>query len=120
MQRIFVILVFCLAAVFPAVAATPPVRPDSLLPDAFAGWRKSVPSHTSRNAADADKVNPELLKEFGFAAFEDASYTRPERKIEIKAIRFNDASGAYGAFTYYKAPEMQVEKIGDQAASLNE
>ena len=30
-----------------------------------------------------------------------------------------DASGAYGAFTYYKQPEMLNEKIGDQASSLN-
>jgi hypothetical protein len=39
--------------------------------------------------------------------------------MQIKAARFNDASGAFGAFTYYLQPQMQVEKIGDQAASNN-
>jgi hypothetical protein len=40
--------------------------------------------------------------------------------LTIKAIRFKDASGAYGAFTYYRVPAMPEEKIGDQGASLNE
>ena len=38
------------------------------------------------------------------------------RKLAIKAAVFNDASGAYGAFTYYKTPAMLDEKIGGQAA----
>ena len=76
-------------------------EPDSLLPDAFAGWQKSSPAHSSANPADADKVNPDLLKEFGFNDFQDATYRKGDRKIEIKAIRFADASGAYGAFTFY-------------------
>jgi hypothetical protein len=40
--------------------------------------------------------------------------------LTVKAARFLDASGAYGAFTYYKLPQMLVEKVGDQGASLNE
>ena len=39
--------------------------------------------------------------------------------MQIKAARFADAGGAYGAFTYYVHPQMRVEKIGDKAASNN-
>jgi hypothetical protein len=39
--------------------------------------------------------------------------------MQIKIARFNDASGAYGAFTYYVQPQMQKEEIGDGAASNN-
>ncbi len=47
-------------------------------------------------------------------------YTREDgRKLTVRAARFADASGAYGAFTFYKQPEMLNEKIGDQASSLN-
>ena len=42
------------------------------------------------------------------------------RKLTIKAARFADASGAYGAFTYYKMPQMLKETIDTQGASLNE
>ena len=42
------------------------------------------------------------------------------RKVALKAIRFADASGAYGAFTYYKLPQMRQESIPDLGSSLNE
>src|SRR5262249_1968299 len=42
------------------------------------------------------------------------------RKLALKVARFGDASGAYGAYTYYKTPVMKTEKIGDGAASMNE
>jgi hypothetical protein len=120
MKRLFPVLILICAALLPAVAADSKAKPESLLPDFFAGWQKSVPTRTSSNPADADKVNPALLKEYGFADFEDATYSKGDRKMQVKAIRFKDASGAYGAFTYYKTPEMQTEKIGDQAASAND
>ncbi len=118
MKRILAILLILLPALLCAAAA-PSRKPDSVLPDAFAGWQMSSPAQVSSNPADADKVNPDLLKEYGFRQFESAVYTRPDRRMQVNAIRFNDASGAYGAFTFYKTPEMQPVKIGDQAASNN-
>jgi hypothetical protein len=119
MKRIlpFLILMF---ATLPAFAADSKSKSESMLPEAFAGWQKSVPARTSSNPADADRINPALLTEYGFNDFEDAAYAKGDRKIQVKAIRFKDASGAYGAFTFYKTPEMQTEKIGDQAASSND
>src|SRR5947208_1991731 len=96
-------------------AATP------LLPKQFAGWQQSGTPHTSKDPSTADPVNATLLKEYGFTDFESASYIRDDgRKLSIKAIRFPDASGACGAFTYYHSAAMPDEKIGDQGASLNE
>lgn len=78
-------------------------------------------AETSKNPAAADATNAALLKEYGFTDFEGATYTRDDgRKLTVKAARFQDASGAYGAFTFYKIPEMLNEKIGDQGSSLNE
>jgi hypothetical protein len=91
----------------------------SILPDVFAGWQKSAGAQASTNPTTADPVYGKVLSEYGLAEFESALYTRGERKLTAKAIRFKDASGAYGAFTFYKSPEMQTEKIGDQASSAN-
>ena len=91
-----------------------------ILPKQFAGWQASS-IKTSQDSADADPVNADLLKEYGFSDFESATYARPDgRKVIVKAARFADASGAYGAFTYYKMPQMLKETVGDQGASLNE
>jgi hypothetical protein len=92
-----------------------------ILPQQFAGWTRSGSLQTSRDPAKADPVNAALLKEYGFSDFASANYIRDDgRKLSLKAARFQDASGAYGAFTYYKMPQMRAEQVGDQAASLNE
>ena len=117
MNRIAAALILVVAALLSAAAA-PTSKPRSILPESFAGWQKSGRDF-SADPADADSANPAVLKEYGFDAFEAAVYTRPDRKMEVKAIRFRDATGAYGAFTFYKTPEMQTEKIGDQASSAN-
>ena len=93
----------------------------AFLPSEFGGWQLSGAVRTSKDADSADPANPIVLKEYGFTDFESANYIRDDgRKLALKVARFEDASGAYGAFTYYKMPQMLVEKIGDQAASLNE
>jgi hypothetical protein len=93
----------------------------SILPKEFGGWQISGPSRTSNDPAVADPVNAAVLKEYGFTSFESATYTRDDgRKLSLKAARFADASGAYGAYTFYKTPVMVTEKIGDGAASMNE
>jgi len=95
--------------------------PTPILPQQFAGWQISGPPRTSTDPAVADPVNADVLKEYGFSDFESATYSRDDgRKLTVKAARFADASGAYGAFTFYKTPEMLIEKIGDQGGSLNE
>jgi hypothetical protein len=97
-----------------------PAKPG-LLPAQFGGWQISGAPQISKDPAAADPVNATVLKEYGFTDFESANYTGDDgRKLAVKAARFVDASGAYGAFTYYKMPQMLVEKIGGQGASLNE
>ena len=99
-------------------AATPP---PSILPAEFGGWHIAGSPQTSKDPAVADSANAALLKEYGLTDFESGTYTRDDgRKLALKAIRFTDASGAYGAFTYYKMPQMRTESIPDLGSSLNE
>ena len=116
------VLILLLAGLGAAFAAEPPAAtPASILPPQFAGWHISGSTHASKDPAVADSVNAALLKEYGLTDFESGTYTREDgRKIALKAIRFADASGAYGAFTYYKMPQMLKESVPDQGASLNE
>jgi hypothetical protein len=93
----------------------------AVLPKQFGGWQITGSVRTSADPVTADPVNAAVLKEYGFTSFESAIYTRDDgRKLNLKTARFADASGAYGAYTYYKTPSMLIEKIGDGAASMNE
>ena len=81
---------------------------------------------TSSDPAVADAANAAVLKEYGFSDAALATYTRDDgRTLKIRAARFEDASGAFGAYTFYLQPEMRPEntegdRIGDQAASLGQ
>ena len=79
------------------------------------------PPQSSSDAAAADPTNATLLKEYGFSDFEGVTYKSDDgRTLKVRAARFSDASGAFGAYTFYLRPEMAREEIGDQGASTNQ
>ena len=100
-----------------AAAGSPPA--PALLPLQFGGWQTTA-VQKSADPAVADAANALPLKEYGFTDFATAVYARNgNEKLTIRAARFADASGAYGAFTFYRVPAMLEEKIGDRGASWN-
>ncbi len=114
--RIFVVLGFILLAGIALAADQPPILPQS-----FSGWQMQGKGKTSTDVAVADPANASILKEYGFQDMETATYVRDDgRKLSIKAARFADASGTFGAYTFYYQPEMNREEIGDQGASFNQ
>lgn len=79
------------------------------------------PAQTSTDPAAADPTNAAVLKEYRFSDLASSSYTRDDgRTLKIRAARFADASGAFGAYTFYLQPQMTKEQIGDQGASLGQ
>lgn len=109
-----------------AFAVNPPVaqtsaNADAILPKSFAGWEMQGAAKTSTDPAAADPTNAALFKEYRFTDLETSTYTREDgRALKIRAARFADASGAFGAYTFYLQPEMHRESIGDQGASLQD
>ena len=95
----------------PTASATQP-----LLPTDFAGWHlaSSTAPGTAPQAADAG--NADVLKEYGFSEFASGSYARDDNKLSVRAMSFQDASGAYGAYTFYRRPGARKEEIGAGAA----
>ncbi len=94
---------------------------QNILPKSFAGWTQTGEVKTITQPSQADAAYPAVLNEYGFTDEEVATYTRPDgRKLTIKAARFKDATGAYGAFTFYRDPAMKSEQIGTKSASANE
>jgi hypothetical protein len=78
-------------------------------------------ARTTEDPAVADPANAAILKEYGFSSVASGTYTRDDgRTLKVRAAKFADASGAFGAYTFYLQPEMRKEQIGDQAASLGQ
>ena len=103
-----------------AQSVTPLVMPKTqppLLPMSFAGWTPSVPPRTGTAPDAADQADADVLKEYGLHDYAVADYTRAGHHVTVRARRFADATGAYGAFTFYRHPGMHAEDIGKEGAS---
>jgi len=105
-----------------------PATLPQILPQQFEGWQMQGSALTSTSPAVADPTAPGILKEYRFADGAIATYTHDDgRTLKIHAMRFADASGAFGAYTFYLQRQMtpdtakkEEEKIGDQAAFLGQ
>lgn len=99
------------AKIEPKAPPSPPITPP-ILPTDFAGWSLVTPVTTSNTPEAADATNADLLKEDGFAQFTNATYNRNGDKLSVRAIRFEDASGAYAAYTFYRRPGLPKQDVG--------
>jgi hypothetical protein len=96
-----------------------PPSPKALLPDAFDGWIESEPARVLSDPSQADPANVAALKEYGYETGLVSKYKRENETATLRALRFDDASGAYGAYTYYRQNGWPKEAIGSGAASDN-
>lgn len=108
----------CLVSGVWAASAPADSSAPAILPKQFAGWQMDGAPQATPDAHVADPTNADLLKEYSFTDFEGATYKSDDgRTLKIRAARFSDATGAFGAYTFYLQPGMAPEEIGDQGSS---
>ena len=102
-------------------AAAPPAVPQHakpLLPADFAAEPREGDIVIQPTGEDADPAHAAVLKEDGFVEGSSARYTGiGPAGWAVRVWRFQDATGAYSAFTFYRDPSMQTEAVGDEAAA---
>jgi hypothetical protein len=108
--RLFFAVVFGVSTL--ALAAPAPASSPALLPNTFAGWTATGPLATTPPAAEAA-----VLHEYGLAQYAAAVYSAGSHRLDVRAMRFADATGAYGTFTLERQPNMHFEKLGREGAS---
>lgn len=89
---------------------------QALLPGKFSGWTEQAAAKTAAAPADFDPANADVLAEYGLKDSAEDTYRRGDRKISVRAMHFADATGAYGAFTFYRKPDMKPEAVGKGGA----
>ncbi len=94
-----------------------PPSPRALLPEALDGWVETAPPKSLSDAAQADPSNAVALKEYDYAGGASVTYKREDETLTVRALRFQDASGAYGAYSFYRKNGWSKEDIGAGATS---
>ena len=87
-----------------------PPSPRALLPDALDGWVETEPPKSLADPAQADPANAAALKEYDYTGGASVTYKREGETLSVRALRFQDASGAYGA--YYLLPPEWMDQGG--------
>ncbi len=119
-MRLLAILA-CAATLTAAFAQTPKTQPQDkpLLPSAFDGWVLTAPPNATTDPAQLDPANAAALKEYSLQDGATATYKRDDETLTIKALRFPDVSGSFGAYGFYRDPSWPKEEIGSAAASFH-
>ncbi|MGH9587917.1 MAG: DUF6599 family protein [Acidobacteriaceae bacterium] len=97
------------------VSIKPPAS-ESILPAHFSGWVEHGTAKTGTAPQSADPANADALSEYGLKIFADATYHQGAAVAHVRAMRFDDATGAYGAFTFYRKPGMSAKAVGKGGA----
>ena len=94
-----------------------PPSPRALLPEALNGWVETEPPTSLTDPAQADPANAAALKEYDYTSGASTTYKRNGETLTVHALRFQDASGAYGAYSFYRQNGWPKENIGTGATS---
>jgi hypothetical protein len=89
---------------------------QSLLPPSFSGWIAGAPATSGTSPAAVDATNADVLIEYGLKDFSEGTFRRGTVAANVRAMQFADATGAYGAYTFYRKPGMKPEAIGNGGA----
>lgn len=96
-----------------------PPAPKAILPDAFDGWVETGKPALTTDPAQADAKSAAALKEYGFTYSETANYKRDDETLTMRALHFEDTSGSYGAYSFYRQNGWPKEDIGTGATSYH-
>jgi hypothetical protein len=97
---------------------------QQVLPRSFAGWTQngqetfspSAPPSLNSSAADAARNGLSATNEYGFAGGERASYARGSDTLDVALYKMKDPTGAYGEYSYQRAPGMQHGDLTEHSA----
>jgi hypothetical protein len=96
---------------------------QQILPRSFAGWTQNsdgvfapsaVPAASGAAGVTSDAAS--AAKEYGFASGEQASYTQGSQSLEVMLYRMKDPSGAYGEYSYQRAPGMERANLTEHSS----
>jgi Family of unknown function (DUF6599) len=107
MRRLILVSVTLLFAVaLPACA-------QKILPASVAGWAQP----TGATLAAFTSAPPAILAEYGSESTEVAVYGDPSsRNFQVMLHEMKDASGAYGLYSYLRAPDMRPANFTDHSS----
>lgn len=91
-----------------------PTFAQGILPASVSGW-------TSRGSAakpgTMDNAQSSAFREYGYVSGETQSYIHENDRIDVTLYRFKDVSGAYGAYSFLRQPDMPKADLTEHSSA---
>jgi hypothetical protein len=107
-------LVFLAAVLFLGAI---PVSAQGILPTSLAGWADSgLPSAM----VFPERNQTQVLTEYGFVSFDSHRFSRGSDRLEAAVYKMKDPSGAYGLYSFLRAPDMARAALAEHSSISRE
>ncbi len=99
-----------------------PVAAQDKLPGGFAGWlpaqaRSEQFASGQVERLAGDPADAAILREYGLVQAERRAYRKEGAELTVTLYQFRDSTGAYGAFSFLRTPELGPSHLGELAAA---
>jgi hypothetical protein len=103
-------------------------RAQGILPNSFGQWSGTTkPGLTPPVVYNGDKIgsfdaarHDTALKEYGFVAAEEGTYTRGSGTLQVTVYKMKDPSSAYGEYSYSRTTDMLRADLGEHSSASHE
>jgi uncharacterized protein DUF6599 len=111
-RRIVYVCLLAVAALIPFQRASA----QSVLQQSFADWSVQPSAEKFSVPFLAGGADGPVVQEFGYKSFDYQKYSRGKETLDVTLYQMIDPTAAYGAFTYFRQPNMASSKLTQYAA----
>lgn len=93
-----------------------PAFAQGILPPSVSGWT----AQGSANPAPMDSGQSSAFREYGYVSGETQSYVQANDRIDAALYKFKDPSGAYGAYSFLRQPDMAKADLTEHSSASSD
>lgn len=91
-----------------------PAFAQGILPPSVSGWTSLG---AAANQVSMDSAQSSAFREYGYVSSETQAYVHANDRIEVALYKFKDVSGAYGAYSFLRQPDMAKADLTEHSSA---
>jgi hypothetical protein len=94
-----------------------PAFAQGILPPSVSGWTSRG---STANPGPMDSGQSSAFREYGYVSGETQSYIHANDRIDVALYKFKDPSGAYGAYSFLRQPDMAKVDLTEHSSASSD
>jgi hypothetical protein len=94
-----------------------PTYAQGILPPSISGW---TAQGSATNPGAMDNSQSSAFREYGYVSGETRSYVQANNRIDAALYKFKDPSGAYGAYSFLRQPDMAKADLTEHSSASSD